>query len=156
MRIGLLIVGCVDKEAHDMKIIRVGLHGLVLTIADLAGILIGGLAAFHILGQANQFWLQVPLAIVSSVIFFSVWVFLILRFRIRKLLCVSTEEIFVCLGVSFLWAPLVFVPVHFITQGYLTSVGNLVALAVYQIPVNGVALFGPWGLPLPESEANSE
>jgi len=51
-------------------------------------------------------------------------------------------ELGACFVVSLLWAPLVFVPLHYFTQGYLTSIGNLLTLAVYQFPVNAIALYG--------------
>jgi hypothetical protein len=41
---------------------------------------------------------------------------------------------------SLLWNPVIFVPFHFLTQGYLTSVGNLVALLLFQLPVNLLAI----------------
>ena len=41
----------------------------------------------------------------------------------------------------------VFVPLHFLTQGYLTTTGNLVALALYQAPVNLIALCLVWIIP---------
>jgi len=63
--------------------------------------------------------------------------------RLRRLQPVGSTELGVCLALSILWAPLVFVPLHYFTQGYVTSVGNLVALVLYQLPVNLLALFVP-------------
>ena len=125
-----------------MQMIRVGLHSMVLVMADIAGIAGGALAAFHILGVANQVALQLPIAVLLSVGCFWVWIFSFHVLRLRSLQLASSKDLGTCLVLSFLWAPVVFVPLHYFTQGYLTSIGNLVALAVYQLPVNGLALFG--------------
>lgn len=75
-----------------MEIIRVGLHSLVLTIADIAGIAGGALAAFQTLGVSNQVWLQVPIAVVLSVSFFCGWGLLLRVFRLRRLHFVGSKE----------------------------------------------------------------
>ena len=139
-----------------MKIIRIGLHSLVLTIADIAGIAGGALAAFRILGVSNQVWLQLPIAVVLSVGFFYAWVLCLRVLGFRRLQPVGSKELVACLGVSVLWAPLVFVPLHYFTQGYVTSIGNVVALAFYQLPVNALALFGPWNLPRSRSSVSTQ
>jgi hypothetical protein len=41
---------------------------------------------------------------------------------------------------SLAWGPVVFVPLHYFTQGYLTSVGNIAALIMFQVPVNAIAM----------------
>ena len=136
--------------------IRVGWHSLVLVIADLAGIAGGALAAFRILGVANQIVLQLPIAILLSVGSYWVWMFTLRAFRLGDLQLVSSKELGTCLLFSVLWAPLVFVPLHYFTQGYLTSIGNLVVLALYQLPVNAVALFGPCILRQPRSGGSTQ
>ena len=148
-------VGCIDK-ADNMKIVRVGLHSLVLVIADIAGIGAGALAAFRILGVPNQVWLQLPIAVVLSVGCFCAWVLLLRILGWKVLQPAGSKELRACLAVSLLWAPLVFVPLHYFTQGYLTSIGNLVALALYQVPVNTVALFGICILNRPTSEGGPQ
>jgi hypothetical protein len=135
-----------------MKTIRVGLHSLVLVIADIAGIVGGALAAFWILGLPNQVWLQLPIAMVLSVGCFCAWVLSLRMLGWKGLQLAGSKEPRACLAVSLLWAPLVFVPLHYFTQGYLTSIGNLVALALYQLPVNALALFGFWTLQMSKSD----
>ena len=130
--------GC--SERHNVKTVRVGLHSLVLVMADIAGVGGGAVAAFQILGVPNQVWLQLPIAIGLSVILFSGWILALRALGFGRLQLVGGNEFGICLGLSVLWAPLVFVPLHYLTQGYLTSIGNLVALALYQVPVNALAL----------------
>jgi hypothetical protein len=129
-----------------MSIIRVVFHSLVLVMADIAGIAAGAVAAFWVLGVPNAVWLQLPIAVVLSVGSFAAWVLLLRACGWPRLQPADPKELAACLVVSFLWAPLVFVPLHYFTQGYVTGVGNLIALACYQLPVNCLALFGPWGL----------
>jgi hypothetical protein len=131
------------NKVHNMKTVRIGLHSLILVIADIAGIAAGALAAFKILGVSNQVWLQLPIAVVLSVGCFCAWVLSLRILRWKVLQPAGSKELRACLVASLLWAPVVFVPLHYFTQGYLTSIGNLVALALYQLPVNALALFGP-------------
>jgi hypothetical protein len=123
-----------------MKIVRVGTHSLVLVAADLVGIVGGALLAFRVLGVANQVWLQLPLAVVLSVSGFCVWVLLLEGLQWSGLRLGGLKERLACFGLALLWAPLVFVPLHYLTQHYWTSPGNLLALALYQLPVNALAL----------------
>jgi hypothetical protein len=127
---------------QNMKAVRVGLHSFVLAVADIAGIGGGAIAAFRVLGVPNQVWLQLPIAVVVSVVSFSAWILLLQVPGLRRLQLVGPTELRACWVGALLWAPLVFVPLHYFTQGYLTSIGNLVALALYQLPVNALAVFG--------------
>jgi hypothetical protein len=138
-----------------MKTTRVGLHSFVLVIADVAGVAGGALAAFRIMGVPNQVRLQLPIAVVLTVGCFWLWLLSLRVLRWKGLQPASPKELGACLAVSLLWAPLVFVPLHYFTQRYLTAIGNLVALALYQLPVNAVALFGPWALQVSKSEIRS-
>jgi hypothetical protein len=125
-----------------MSLIRVALHSFVLLAADLAGIGGGGMAAFQILGVPNQVWLQLPIAVALSVGGFCAWILFLRVLPWRRLQPARSNELIACLAVSLALAPLVFVPLHYFTQGYITSLGNLLALALYQLPVNTLALFG--------------
>ena len=123
-----------------MKKIRIGLHSFVLVLADLVGIGGGAMAAFHIAQGSKVFSVQMPIAVVFSVGSFCVWIFLLRFFRFGRLQLDGPGEFAFCLLLSFLWAPLVFVFLHYFTQGYWTSVENLISLAFYQLPVNILAL----------------
>ncbi len=137
-----------------MTFTRVALHSFILVLADIGGIAIGAMAAFHILGVPNQVWLQLPLAGVLTPAGFCVWIVLLQVLGWKRLLPAGAKELRACWVASLVWAPLVFVPTHYFTQGYLTSLGNLVALAIYQLPVNAVVLFLCSLLPTPV-EANA-
>ena len=134
-----------------MKWLCVGIHSLVLAAADLAGIALGAVAASRILGVTNQVWLQLPLAVALTLVLFLAWTWLLPAVGLGSLMSLRPSDRRGCLGLSLLWAPLVFVPLHYVTQGYLTRPGNLVALALYQLPVNALALF--WAARLQASKA---
>ncbi len=127
-----------------MKMIRISLHSLVLAVVDIAGIVGGAVVASKALGVNNQVWLQLPSAVILSLAFFGMWMFLLWCLGVRRLEFTEVKEWVLCLVASLLWAPLVFVPLHYFTQGYLTSMSNLVVLALYQFPVNSLALCCLW------------
>ena len=37
---------------------------------------------------------------------------------------------------SLAWTSIIFVPFHYFTQGYLTGAANMVAMLLFQLPVN--------------------
>ena len=131
-----------------MKLIRIGLHSLMLVLADFAGIL-GGFVAFKALNFAafEQIMIQMPVAAALSVLLFALWSFLLRAFGGQQLLLSDLKDLFFVFAASIFLAAVVFVPLHFLTQGYLTTTGNLVALALYQAPVNLIALCLVWIIP---------
>lgn len=128
-----------------MSLIRIGLHGLILTLADLAGIL-GGFVAFKAVNFASfdQIMIQLPVAVVLSILLFVLWSFLLRVFGCKQLLLLDLKELLFVFVASVTLALAVFVPLHFFTQGYFTNIGNVMALAFYQMPVNLIALCGVW------------
>lgn len=125
-----------------MQTLRPLIHGWVLVVADLAGIGLGALVAYQLTGVADQVWLQLPVAVVVTVALGALW---LLALQIPCLAAIqprNARDLGWSVAASVAWGIVIFVPVHFVTQGYITSLGNLVALALYQVPVNTVALFG--------------
>jgi hypothetical protein len=47
---------------------------------------------------------------------------------------------------ALLWTPLIFVPLHSVTQGYLTSFSNIIATWLFQLPTNALALLIAGGM----------
>lgn len=123
-----------------MKPLRILIHATVLVIADLGGIVGGAGVAFLVLRTANQVWLQLPVAVVLTVAGFWIWLRALPVAGLRRLEPATMGERCGCWAVSIVLAPLLFVPIHYFTQGYLTDPGNLMALCFYQVPVNAVAL----------------
>jgi hypothetical protein len=125
-----------------MKALRVGLHSLLLLLADFAGILAGFLAYKTL--DFPQMTIQLPVAVAVSLLLFLLGSVLLPVFGGKPLRLSDLKELLLVFVFSATFAPAVFVPLHFLTQGYLTASGNLVVLAFYQIPVNLIALCGVW------------
>ena len=122
-----------------MKTLRICLYGFVLTIANM-GSIITGFMVYHLLKPANQLAVQLPVAAILSIIAFVAWSWLIQHLAFKRLALQEPSEFLWIYIVSLLWFPIIFVPLHYVTQGYLTAVGNIVAVLFFQLPVNGMAI----------------
>lgn len=126
-----------------MKTVRILLHGLVLLGANLVGIIVGFLT-YHALGARNQIETQLPIAALLSVLLYMAWVLLLRKLPFSHLALQSAREHVLVGPCSLFWNPISFVPLHYFTQGYLTAAGNIMALALFQVPVNAVAILAAW------------
>jgi hypothetical protein len=115
------------------------LHGLILVIANLAAILIGFLV-YKAVRPVDQVVVQLLAGLALSVLLYSVWTVLAYKLPFRRLRLSSVAEFMWAYVVSLAWGPAIFVPLHYSTQGYLTSGGNLLALVSFQLPVNALAV----------------
>ncbi len=125
-----------------MKMLRIGLHGLILALADFAGIL-AGFMAFKASNFA-QLIIQPPVAAAVSIFLFVLWYLLLRVLGGQYLRLPDLRELLLVFGTSVVLGLAVFVSLHYFTQGYLTDIMNLVGLALYQLPVNLIALCGVW------------
>lgn len=123
-----------------MKLFRILLHGLVLFVTNFIGIF-AGLFVYNFVRPANQIAVQLPIAAIISIMLFLAWVLLIRRIHImRSLVLCDVLGIFGAFIASLVWAPMIFVPLHYFTQGYLTEAGNLAAILLFQLPVNFIVV----------------
>jgi cytochrome bd-type quinol oxidase subunit 2 len=114
---------------------RVVLHSAILALANLCSIWFGFLA-FALSSVQNQLGVQLPVAFLVSVLMFGAWVKVVesrgpagSRIRSRR----DWIWIYVLAPVC---AALVFVPLHYVVEGYLTAFSNLTALWAFQLVVN--------------------
>lgn len=132
-----------------MRILGICGHSLVLAITNLGAILVG-FGVYHLLKPVNQVAVQVPVAAMVCIIGFLSWRFFIQRLSFKGFAQPSGGELVGVYLAALLWSPLIFVPLHYISQGYLTSVGNILGIWLFQIPVNLLVLLaahkmsGPW------------
>lgn len=127
-----------------MKTLRVLLSGFILLLANLVGILVGFMA-YQVLRPIKQLIIQLPIAVVLSVLLYLAWVLLIRNLRYDRLCVRSTGENVMVFVASLVWGPVIYVPLHYFTQGYLTNAENLLALLIFQVPVNASAIaVGAW------------
>ena len=119
-----------------MKIFRILLNGLVLFFANFIGIFVGFMV-YHFARPANQIAVQLPIAAIISIVLFLAWILLSHRIPfLRPLVLYDAVGIVGTFIASLVWAPIVFVPFHYFTQGYLTAAGNIIAMLLFQLPVN--------------------
>jgi hypothetical protein len=122
-----------------MRALRFYLNGFVLSFVNIASISIG-FGVYRSLGSVNQIAVQAPVAALLSVLCFVVWSLYTQRSPLKNIMLRTKGEFAWAYFSSLLWNPVIFVPFHFLTQGYLTSVGNLIALWLFQLPVNLLAI----------------
>lgn len=116
------------------------LHGFFLAGIHLFSIL-AGFGVHTLLGLGNQIATQLPVAVLVSVAGFLFWLWFLGKANLGWLSLRSREGLVSALLVSFIWAPVLFIPLHYLTQGYLTSFGNVLAIWAFQLPVNIIIYF---------------
>lgn len=130
-----------------MKIARVLYHGLAVTLIDLGCILIG-YAVWWVLRQmgavTSQLLVQAASAgfLILTAVAFWIELFPIARWKPMHLR--SGLEYWLVLPASLLWFPVLFYPLHFMTQGYMSKFENVLAVWAFQLPVNALALWAAY------------
>ncbi len=116
---------------------RIMMNGLTLLLANLVGIL-AGFILFKLFGK-DQRAIQIPIASTISVLIFIFWCCFLKKVSIRKVFPTSVYLIWIFIA-ALIWNPVIFFPLHYFTQGYLSSWGNILAFMFFQIPTNAAAL----------------
>jgi hypothetical protein len=128
-----------------MRIFRVLLNGCFLAGTNFGSIMVG-FVIYNLVKPANQIAVQVPIAMVLSVAVFLIWSLAVKKVSGGRLsLGRRWEPVQVYLLALFVF-PVIFVPVHYLTQGYLTSFGNILGIWFFQAPTNILALVFAHGL----------
>ena len=122
-----------------MRLGRAILHGFVLAVITIVALMVG-FAVYNLVGLRNQIAVQVLTAGVVCVVVFAVWGFVVHRLSRGSLSLGDLRELGVAYAAALLWAPVLFVPVHYITQGYLTGFGDILSTWLFQVPFNLLAL----------------
>ena len=122
-----------------MRVGRAVLHGFVLAVITFVA-MTAGFAVYNLVGLRNQIAVQVLTAGVVCVAAFAVWGFVVHRLSRGRFSLADLKELGVAYAAALLWTPVLFVPVHYVTQGYLTSFGNILSTWMFQVPFNLLAL----------------
>jgi hypothetical protein len=122
-----------------MKILRILLHSLALTIVNIGSVL-AGFGVYQLFKSYNQIAVQTPFAALFSILAFLLWSFIIQRFSLGRLSLQGIKEFVLTFLIALIWSPAIFVPLHYLGRGYLTSFGNIAGLWLFQIPTNFLAL----------------
>ena len=115
------------------------LHGLALAVITIVAIAVG-FAVYRSVGLEEQIAVQVLVGGVVCVAAFALWGFVTHRLSRGRLSIANLKELGLAYVAGFLWLPVLFVPLHLVTQGYLTSFGNILATWLFQLPFNLLAL----------------
>ncbi len=119
--------------------IRILVHAAILALVNL-GAIVAGFALYVVLGRRDQIAVQVPAAVLLSIGLFTAWLALARRFAPRALGIAGARDGWRVYLLAPAVAVAAFVPLHYLTQGYVTSAGNVVALCGFMLIVNGVAV----------------
>ena len=124
-----------------MKILRLSLYSFVLTVVNLGSIIIAFGIYHQFFRPVNQIAVQAPIAAILSIALFMVWKVFMHQYLPSGDVVLQEVHEFVWLYVlAFVWTPIIFIPVHFIFRGYVTSFGNILATWIFQLPVNFLTL----------------
>ena len=118
---------------------RTALHSAILALLNLASIWVG-FVAFQLLGAENQLAVQSPIAFTLTVGLFLGWMRLVSSRGWSRLRVRGWGDAGWIFGLALVWAAVVFVPLHLLTQGYLTAFGNVLAVWAFQVAANTVAV----------------
>ena len=121
---------------------RVYLHSVVLTMMDLGTIILafGLYSMLRSIVTANQRVVQGSIAALLCILIYALLSLSVTRLPIKTLSLQGNSEMIWAYFAAFLWVPVIFIPLHYFTQGYITSFGNIIAIWLFQIPVNLLAL----------------
>jgi hypothetical protein len=114
------------------------LHGFALAMINIAAILFG-FAVYSVVRPVNQLSIQIPVAVLASIMASLAWGWVSSLIEEGRFSLAAAQPVWVFLA-ALIWLPLIFVPLHLVTQGYLTSFGNIWVSWVFQMPVNALAL----------------
>ena len=118
-----------------MQAAKLILNASMVGVLNLAAFVIGFLI-YSISASGEQRLVQGTSAFVIAVALVVGWLVL---FRTFNRLKIEYDYIKVFL-LAFPCTALIFVPVHYLVTGYLTGIGNILAIAAYQFPMNALAL----------------
>ena len=122
-----------------MRLGRAVIHGFVLAVITIGAIAVG-FVVYRIIGLEEQIAVQVLVGGLVCVAAFAVWGYFAHKITDGELSLVDLKELGVAYAAAFIWMPVLFVPLHFTTQGYLTSFGNILSTWLFQLPFNLLAL----------------
>jgi len=124
-----------------MKALKSIIHGLGLAGINLGSVLLG-FAVYVLLRPAPQLAVQLPVAVIVSVLGFALWDHLGKVWFAESAALRGWKEFGGVYLTALLWAPLIFVPLHYLGRGYVTAFSNVTAFWAFQLPVNIIVLGG--------------
>ncbi|MCB1150604.1 hypothetical protein KDK88_03610 [bacterium] len=115
--------------------IRHLMNGAALAAGNMLGIVLG-FYAFALFRNPNQQQVQIPVAVIASVVVFLGWTWFANTRGHGRLGFHGRRDAALAYVLALPLAAAVFVPLHFLVRGYLTGPGNLVAGGLFQVLAN--------------------
>ncbi|MBK9473029.1 MAG: hypothetical protein IPO18_12215 [bacterium] len=112
-----------------MRIARRLLNATFISLVNLASGVIG-FWAWHLGGSTNQIAVQWPVAVLTGTAIVALW--LVLLPRLHRM--ASGAEYVITFLIAFPLAAAIFAAVHYAMTGYVTALGNILALWAILIP----------------------
>jgi hypothetical protein len=112
---------------------RLAAHGFVLAVLGIGGVLVG-FAVYKAGGFANQLLVQIPVAAAGVLGGFLGWYWYTSRAYPERLAFASWLEVCFAPDAAAAFGVVLFIPLHYLGRGYLTSFGNVIWFLVFLIP----------------------
>jgi hypothetical protein len=122
-----------------MKTLRLLLHSFILALANIACVIVG-FGVYQLFRPINQIAIQAPSAAILCIIVFLLWSWSVLRLAGQNLSLQGRGEFAGTFLLALLWSPTIFIPLHYVGRGYLTSFANIWATWLFQVPTNIMTL----------------
>jgi hypothetical protein len=122
-----------------MKSLRIPLHSFVLAVANIIFIVVG-FGIYQLLRPTNQIVVQASSATILCIFAFLFWSLSVRRLSGGSLSLVSRGDFRWTYVLALVWGVVIFVPLHYIGRGYLTSFANILGTWFFQVPTNFLAL----------------
>lgn len=100
-----------------------------------------GFCVYYVLKPVDQIIIQVPVAVFLTFIIFFLWSWLVYYIPNKDTPLSGVREFALTLLLTPVWGVAIFMPVHYVIRGYLTSFGNISGLWMFQIPTNFFVLY---------------
>lgn len=120
-------------------VVRVVVHSLFLGLAAIVSV-VSGFVVYAALRPADQVAVQAPVALLLIVTLYCLFDALLPRVRMASLQLRTLLEAVAALAGSLLVVLLVFYPLHYQTQGYVSAFSNITAAWMLQLPAGALAL----------------
>jgi hypothetical protein len=127
------------KKCSAMRTVKNIFQSLILALVNLLSVFLGFIV-YHFSRGFAQVIVQVPAAAVFSILLFSLWIFFLYK-KNSPVLPASRVDFITVFVMSLVWIPAIFYPIHYLTQHYISSFGNIYWMWLFQMPVNAVILF---------------
>jgi hypothetical protein len=88
----------------------------------------------------DQLAIQIPVAVLASVVAFGLWYIVVVGVTRGRVALGNRAAYVGAYAAAIGWFPALFVPLHYVTQGYLTSFANIYNMWLFQAPTNAPAL----------------